>query len=83
MIKGMSKYQKYQDDGTYIYPHKHCPRCNGVMAEDLEYCSQECQGMATQKTKRSKRNNYIMIGVMVAIVLVVIIVTIVMQSTPT
>jgi predicted nucleic acid-binding Zn ribbon protein len=80
MIKEMSKYQKYADDGTYIFPHKHCPRCNSVMDENLEYCSLECQGMATQKTKRSKRNNIIIIGVMVAVVLVVIVVMVVMSS---
>ncbi len=66
----MSKYQKYADDDGYIYPHKHCPRCNAVMDESKQYCSQECQETATHKTKRSKKSTIIMISVWVAVIVV-------------
>ncbi len=69
----MSKYQKYADDEGYIYPHKHCPRCNAVMDESNEYCSDECRAAATQKTKRSKKSTYIMIAVWGGVIAVFII----------
>ncbi len=68
----MSKYQKYAEDDNYIYPHKHCPRCNAVMGEDKQYCSQECLTASTHKSKKSKKNTIIMVVVWSAVILVFI-----------
>jgi predicted nucleic acid-binding Zn ribbon protein len=75
----MSKYQKYQEDEGYIYPHKHCPKCNAVMDESKQYCSQECATQVTQKSKRSKKKTYIMIAVWGGVIAVFIILILLMQ----
>ncbi len=79
LVKKMSKYQKYQEDENFIFPHKHCPRCNGIMDESKVYCSQECQTAATHKTKRSKKSTYIMIAVWGGVIAVFIILILLMQ----
>jgi len=45
----MSKYKKYATDEGPIFPHKHCPRCNAMMAETEQYCSEACITAATAK----------------------------------
>ncbi|OLS13497.1 MAG: hypothetical protein RBG13Loki_2868 [Promethearchaeota archaeon CR_4] len=77
----MSKYQKYTtDDGTYIYPHKHCPRCNAVMDESKEYCSESCQTAVTVKHKASKKKTYMIFGILGAIIAVAIILMVIFSS---
>ncbi len=79
LMKYMSKYQKYADEEGLIVPHKHCPRCNAVMDENKQYCSQECATAATHKTKRSKKSTIIMIAVWGGVIAVFIILILMMQ----
>ncbi len=79
-VESMSKYQKYADDEGYIYPHKHCTRCNAVISEDKTFCSEECATTATHKSKRSKKSTYIMIAVWGGVIAVFIILIVLMQT---
>ena len=79
----MSKYHKYQVEEGYIYPHKHCPRCNAVMDESKQYCSQECMVAATEKSKKSRKSTIIMIMVWVAVIVIFIIIMLVFQKPAT
>ncbi len=78
-VKIMSKYQKYAEDENYIFPHRHCPVCNGVCPEDKQYCSDECRLKTIQKKKGSKKKTYIMIAVWGGVIAVFIILILLMQ----
>jgi predicted nucleic acid-binding Zn ribbon protein len=62
MSKG-SKFEKYSGGSDDVYPHKHCPVCNGMMSEEEEYCSPECAGINKQKGKGKKRKIILFAGI--------------------
>ncbi len=49
------KFAKYSEVNEEVFPHKHCPVCNGMMPETEEFCSPECGGVEKQKGKGKKR----------------------------
>ncbi len=63
MSKFQSKFQKYSGINEEIFPHKHCPVCNGMMEESEEYCSAQCGGAEKQKGKKKKRKIILFAGI--------------------
>ncbi len=50
----LSKYERYKKQSVeYIYPHKHCKKCDKMIEEGITYCS-ECYAILQDKTKRKK-----------------------------
>lgn len=48
----MSKYERYKKQSVeYIYPHKHCKRCDKMIEEGITYCS-ECYTILQEKKKK-------------------------------
>ncbi len=48
----LSKFERYQKKAeTYIYPHKHCKKCNEMISEAFSYCS-DCYTALKEKKKR-------------------------------
>jgi predicted nucleic acid-binding Zn ribbon protein len=49
----MSKYERYKKQSVeYIYPHKHCKKCEKMIDGGITYCS-ECYN-TLQERKRKK-----------------------------
>ena len=47
----MSKYERYKKKSEeYIYPHKHCKRCDQIIEEGITYCS-DCYKKLQEKKK--------------------------------
>jgi predicted nucleic acid-binding Zn ribbon protein len=51
-----------------VLQHKHCQVCGRAVPVDEIFCSMECEGRYNQYVKKQRRNNYIMLGIMVALV---------------
>ena len=51
----MSKFERYKKNGDsyYIYPHKHCKKCEQMIDESLTYCS-DCYKELKEKKKKKK-----------------------------
>ena len=48
----MSKYERYKKQSVeYIYPHKHCKKCDKMIDEGITYCS-ECYSNLQEKKKK-------------------------------
>ena len=48
----MSKYERYKKQSVeYIYPHKHCKKCDRMIEEGITYCS-ECYNNLQEKKKK-------------------------------
>jgi predicted nucleic acid-binding Zn ribbon protein len=50
-------------------PHKHCPNCDDPIAEDQDYCSEECR--TTSQSKRTKTNRRNMLFYIIAIAVLI------------
>ena len=49
----MSKYERYKKQSVeYIYPHKHCKKCEKMIDDGITYCS-ECY--TTLKERKRKK----------------------------
>ena len=64
----MAKFKKYKNEG-YVYPHKHCPRCQAMIPETEEYCSEECRVVYEKKEHKGKKSLFIFIGVYVLVMI--------------
>jgi len=54
----LSKYERYKKQSVeYIYPHKHCKRCDGMIEEGITYCS-ECYSILQEKKEKKKWYNF-------------------------
>ncbi len=50
----MSKYERYKKQSVeYIYPHKHCKKCERMIEEGITYCS-ECYTILQDKKQKKK-----------------------------
>ncbi|MHA1471925.1 MAG: hypothetical protein ACTSQW_02370 [Promethearchaeota archaeon] len=50
----MSKYERYKKQSVeYIYPHKHCKKCDKMIEEGFTYCS-ECYTILQEKKKKKR-----------------------------
>ena len=48
----MSKYERYKKQSVeYIYPHKHCKKCDIMIEEGITYCS-ECYNTLQEKKRK-------------------------------
>ena len=55
----MSKYERYKKQSVeYIYPHKHCKRCDKLIEEGITYCS-ECYTILQDKKQKRKWYKFI------------------------
>ena len=41
MILRLSKFDRHKKTSSYIYPHKHCAKCEKLIEESYTYCP-EC-----------------------------------------
>ena len=54
----MSKYERYKKQSVeYVYPHKHCKRCDRMIEEGITYCS-ECYSILQEKKEKKKWYNF-------------------------
>lgn len=50
----MSKFERHKKKSEdYIYPHKHCKRCDQMIEEGLTYCS-----ACYEKIQEKKKNKW-------------------------
>jgi len=50
----LSKYERYKKKSEeYIYPHKHCKKCDQIIEEGNTYCS-DCYMKLQEKKKKYK-----------------------------
>ena len=50
----MSKYERYKKQSVeYVYPHKHCKKCERMIEEGITYCS-ECYTILQDKKQKKK-----------------------------
>ena len=48
----LSKYERYKKQSVeYIYPHKHCKKCDKMIEEGITYCS-ECYAILKDNKKK-------------------------------
>jgi len=48
----LSKYERYKKQSVeYIYPHKHCKKCDKMIEEGITYCS-ECYTILQDKKEK-------------------------------
>jgi len=46
----LSKFEKYKKTDEWIYPHKHCSKCNKMISEDSNNC-EKCLRIIEQEKK--------------------------------
>jgi predicted nucleic acid-binding Zn ribbon protein len=50
----LSKFERYKKKvEPYIYPHKHCKKCDEMITEAFTYCP-ECYNKLKEKKKKRK-----------------------------
>lgn len=52
----LSKFDRYKKkkSESYVFPHKHCQKCEKMIEESLTYCS-ECHEQMKAKKKKKKK----------------------------
>lgn len=52
----LSKFEKYKKN-EWIYPHKHCLKCNTMIAETKEYCDKCSQKIKQDKIEKEMKGS--------------------------
>lgn len=52
----MSKFEKYKKN-EWIYPHKHCLKCNTMISETKEYCDKCSQKIKQEKEEKEMKGS--------------------------
>ena len=53
----MSKFEKYKKKNEWIYPHKHCLKCNKMISETKDYCDICLQKIKQEKKEKEMRGS--------------------------
>ncbi|MEJ2277426.1 MAG: hypothetical protein P8Y70_06710 [Candidatus Lokiarchaeota archaeon] len=48
----MSKFERYNKNEQYIYPHKHCKKCGDMIKEAYTYCPNCYQELKNRESKK-------------------------------
>ncbi|MBY8982880.1 MAG: hypothetical protein KGD57_08020 [Candidatus Lokiarchaeota archaeon] len=48
----MSKFERHKKSTTYVYPHKHCKKCEDMIEESYTYCPKCYEYILERKNKK-------------------------------
>ncbi|MBN1216743.1 MAG: hypothetical protein JXA99_15050 [Candidatus Lokiarchaeota archaeon] len=48
----MSKFERHKKSEEYVYPHKHCKKCEDMIIESYTYCPKCYKELLERKNKK-------------------------------